>query len=86
MSIRQIFELKNRPMLTFLCATVTPTERKLRKMTSSSNLRYGSVRIDKLPEMINQEFKAQGTKYQVLPNFGICHRELGEIKVTSMDK
>ena len=22
--------------------------------------------------MINQEFKSQGTKYQVLPNFGIC--------------
>ena len=27
--------------------------------------------------MINQEFKAQGTKYHVLPNFGICCRELG---------
>ena len=39
--------------------------------------------IDKLFETINQEFKAQGTKYQVLPNFGICCRELGGIKVTS---
>ena len=27
--------------------------------------------------MINQEFKAKGTKYQVLPNFGMCCRELG---------
>ena len=36
----------------------------------------------KLFEMINQEFKAQGTKYQVL-NFGICCRELGGLKVTS---
>ena len=27
--------------------------------------------------MINQEFKAQETKYQVLANFGICCRELG---------
>ena len=33
--------------------------------------------------MINQEFKAQGTKYQVLPNFGICCRKLGELKVLS---
>ena len=39
--------------------------------------------MDKLFEMINQEFKAQGTKYQVLPNFGTCCRELGELKVTS---
>ena len=31
--------------------------------------------------MINQEFKAQGTKYQVLPHFVICCRELG-LKVT----
>ena len=27
--------------------------------------------------MVNQEFKAQGTKYKMLPNFGICCRELG---------
>ena len=26
--------------------------------------------------MINQEFEAQERKYQVLPNFGICCREL----------
>ena len=31
--------------------------------------------------MINQEFKGQGTKYQVLPNFGICCRELGGSKL-----
>ena len=30
--------------------------------------------------MINQEFKAKGTKYQVLPNFKICCRELGGSK------
>ena len=30
----------------------------------------------KLFERINQEFKAQGKQYQVLPNFGICCREL----------
>ena len=35
-------------------------------------------------EMINQEFKAQGTKYQVLPNFGISCRELGVLKVKSL--
>ena len=33
--------------------------------------------------MINQESKAQGRTYQVLPNFGICWRELVELKVTS---
>ena len=33
--------------------------------------------------MINQEFKAKGTKYHVLPNFGICCRELGGLKVVS---
>ena len=33
-------------------------------------------------EEINQEFKTEGTKYQVLPNFGICCRELGALKVT----
>ena len=26
--------------------------------------------------MINQEFKALGRKYQVLPTLGICYREL----------
>ena len=35
------------------------TEQKLRQMTS--NLREGSVRKNKLFEMINPEFKAQGT-------------------------
>ena len=34
--------------------------------------------------MINQDFKAPGIKYQVLPNFGICCcRELAGLKVTS---
>ena len=33
--------------------------------------------------MTNQEFKAIGRKLQVLPNFGICCRELRELKVTS---
>ena len=37
----------------------------------------------KLFEILNQEFKALGTKYQVLPNFGTCARELGGLKVTS---
>ena len=52
-------------------------------MTSSSNLRLGSARIHKLFEAINQEFKAQGTKFQLLPNFGICCRELEGLKVVS---
>ena len=34
-------------------------------------------------EMTNQELKAIGRKYQVLPNFEICCRELGGLKVTS---
>ena len=34
-------------------------------------------------EMINQEFQVLGRKYQVLPNFGICCRELRGLKVTS---
>ena len=34
----------------------TLTGQKLRKMTSSTNLRSGSVWTDKLFEMINQEF------------------------------
>ena len=38
---------------------------------------------DKLFEMINQEFKARGRKYQVLTKFGICCRELGGLKVAS---
>ena len=39
--------------------------------------------MDKNFEKINQEFNTQGTKYQVLPNFGIGCRELGALKVTS---
>ena len=50
-------------------------------MTSSSNLRQGSIWTDKLFEMINQEFKTQRTKFQVLPNFGVCCRELGGSKL-----
>ena len=42
-----------------------------------------SVWKGKLFEMMEQEFKAKGTKYQALPNFGICFRELGGLKVTS---
>ena len=38
--------------------------------------------MDQLFETIIQEFKVQGTKYQVLPNFGICCRELAGLKVT----
>ena len=45
-------------------------------MKSSSNLRSGKVWIHKLFEMINQEFKVLKTKYQLLPNFGVCCREL----------
>ena len=33
--------------------------------------------------MINQEFKAGGRKYQVLPNFGLCCGELGGLKCMS---
>ena len=33
--------------------------------------------------MINQEFKAQGTKYQVLPNFAICCMELKVLRVAN---
>ena len=59
------------------------TEQKLRKMTSSSNLRYGNVCRHKLSEMTNQKFKVQGRNYQVLFNFGIYCRKLGGLKVTS---
>ena len=31
--------------------------------------------------MINQEFKAKGTKYQLSPNFGICCRVLRDSKL-----
>ena len=31
-------------------------------------------------EMMNQKFKARGRKYQLLPNFGICCRELGRLR------
>ena len=60
---------------------VKRTEQKLRKMASSSNLRQGSFLIDKLFEMMNQEFKTHGTKCQVLQDFGICCRELGSSKL-----
>ena len=40
--------------------------------------------MDKLFETINEEFKAQGPNLQVLPNFGICCRELARLKVTSL--
>ena len=58
-------------------------EQKHRKMTSSSNLTLGSVWADKLFEMMNQEFTAKRTTYQVLPIFGICCRELKGLKVAS---
>ena len=59
------------------------TKQKLRKMTSSNDLRQGSVLTDKLFEMINQEVKVLGRKYLVLPSFGICCREPMGLKVTS---
>ena len=31
--------------------------------------------------MMNQELKAQRRKYEMLPNFGICCRELGDSKL-----
>ena len=62
---------------------MSPTEKKLLKMKSLSYLREGSVRKDKLFETINQEFKAQETKYQVLGDFRIYCREQGGLKVTS---
>ena len=37
--------------------------------------------MDKLFEMINQDFKAQGTKFQVLLEFWICCREPGRLKL-----
>ena len=43
----------------------------------------GSVWIDKLFETINQEFKAQKTKYEVLPSFGICCKEPRGLKLAS---
>ena len=61
---------------------LSQTELKVRQVTSSKNLRYGSVWIYKLFEMINQGFKAQGRKHQVLRNFAICCRELGGLKVS----
>ena len=64
-----------------LLLSYRPTEQKLCKMTSSSNLRYENAWLDKLSEITNQEFKTQGTKYQVLQNFGICCRELGGSKL-----
>ena len=33
--------------------------------------------------MMNQEFEAQGIRYQVLLNFGICCRELRVLKVAT---
>ena len=33
--------------------------------------------------MINQEFKAQGRRYQVLSNFGVCCKELKGLKVVN---
>ena len=62
---------------------VIVTEQKLCKMTLSSDLRQGIVWIDKLFERINQEFKANGTKYQILLNFRICCKELKGLKVAS---
>ena len=59
------------------------TELRLRKMTSSTYLRWGNVWTDKLFEMINQKFKAIGRKYQVLLNLEVCCRELRGIQVTS---
>ena len=37
--------------------------------------------MHKLYEMINQELKADGRKYQVLPNFGICYEELSKLRI-----
>ena len=37
--------------------------------------------MDKLFELMFQEFTTQGRKYQMLPNFGICCRELGDSKL-----
>ena len=52
-------------------------ELKLRKKASPRNLTSESILTQKLLEIINQGFKAQGRKYQVLPNLGTCRRELG---------
>ena len=60
-----------------------PTEQKSRQMTSFSTVIQGSVLIGKLFEMMNQEFEAQGRKYQLLPNFGISCTEQRGLKVTS---
>ena len=34
--------------------------------------------------MINQEFKVLGTKYEELPNFGICCKEQEGLKATNV--
>ena len=63
------------------CCFPASTEEKLHKMTSSSNLRLGTVWIHKLFEMMNQDSKTQGWKFQVLLNHGICCRDLGGWKL-----
>ena len=57
------------------------TEQKLDKMTSLGNLRQDSVWIYELLEMIYQELKGRGTKYQALLYFGMCCREPGGSKL-----
>ena len=42
----------------------------------------GGIWIDKFFEMINQEFTAQGRKYEMLPNLRICCKELRGLNVT----
>ena len=55
-------------------------EKKLRVIEESE---IGSVRTDKIFEMVNQELMTLGRKHQVLPDFGICCRELTGLKVAS---
>ena len=60
------------PMQRIFSLYLLTIERKLCKMTSSGDLGWGSVWMDKVFEMKNQEFKVQGTKYLLLQSFGIC--------------
>ena len=57
-----------------------PTETESAETAWSDVIDQSKIRkrlnIDKLFEIINQEFQVLGRKYQMLPNFGICCREL----------
>ena len=57
------------------------TEQKLRKMTLST----GNFLIEQLFEMISQEFRVLGRKYQVLPNLLLGAREAQSYQLACID-